>query len=71
MHPTLESPEALSEREHPVWLLLAQGLANREIADKLVITEGTVKNHASSVLAKLQAGNRTQAADIARRRGLI
>ena len=71
MHPRAQLPEPLSERELQVLLLLAQGLSNREIAEKLVITEGTVKNHVSSVLAKLQAENRTQAADIARRRGLV
>ena len=54
-----------------VLVLLAQGLSNRDIANRLVITEGTVKNHVSNVLAKLQAENRTQAADIARRRGLV
>jgi DNA-binding NarL/FixJ family response regulator len=71
MHPAAEPLKPLSEREHQVLVLLAQGLANREIAEKLVITEGTVKNHVSSVLAKLRAENRTQAADIARRRGLV
>jgi RNA polymerase sigma factor (sigma-70 family) len=62
--------EPLSEREREVLVLLAQGASNREIAEKLVITEGTVKNHVSNILAKLQAENRTQAADIARRPGL-
>lgn len=71
MHPAAAAPEPLSEREREVLVLVAQGLSNREIADKLVITEGTVKNHVSNVLAKLQADNRTQAADIARRRGLV
>lgn len=60
----------LSEREREVLVLLAQGLSNREIATRLFITEGTVKNHVSNILAKLQAENRTQAAEIARRRGL-
>ena len=51
--------------------LLAQGTTNRDIAEKLYITEGTVKNHVSNILAKLQAENRTRAADIARRYGLV
>ena len=38
---------------------------------RLVVTVGTVKNHVSNILGKLQAENRTQAADIARRRGLV
>ena len=62
--------EPLSDREREVLVLLAQGASNREIAEKLVITEGTVKNHVSNILDKLQAENRTQAADIARRHGL-
>ena len=60
-------PFALSERERDVLVLLAQGASNREIASRLFITEGTVKNHISNILSKLQAENRTQAADIARR----
>jgi len=63
--------EPLSEREREVLVLLAQGASNREIAAHLVITEGTVKNHVSNILGKLQAENRTQAADIARKRGLV
>ncbi|BCX02282.1 MAG: hypothetical protein KatS3mg053_0220 [Candidatus Roseilinea sp.] len=63
-------PFDLSEREREALVLLAQGLSNREIAARLFITEGTVKNHVSNILAKLQAENRTQAADIARRHGL-
>jgi DNA-binding NarL/FixJ family response regulator len=61
----------LSEREREVLVLLAQGASNRDIAEKLYITEGTVKNHVSNILAKLQAENRTRAADIARRYGLV
>jgi len=71
MHPQAQPLAALSEREREVLVLLAQGLSNREIAERLVIAEGTVKNHVSNVLGKLQAENRTQAADIARRRGLL
>ena len=71
MHPQAQPLVTLSEREREVLVLLAQGLSNREIAERLVIAEGTVKNHVSNVLGKLQAENRTQAADIARRRGLL
>ena len=63
--------EPLSEREREVLVLVAQGYSNREIAERLVLAEGTVKNHVSNTLGKLQAENRTQAADIARRHGLI
>ena len=67
-----ESPlDTLSEREREVLVLLAQGASNRDIAEKLYITEGTVKNHVSNILAKLQAENRTRAAAIARRYGLV
>jgi DNA-binding NarL/FixJ family response regulator len=52
-------------------VLLAQGASNKDMAEKLFITEGTVKNHVSNILAKLQAENRTQAADIARKQGLV
>ncbi|MGI8913267.1 MAG: helix-turn-helix domain-containing protein [Chloroflexota bacterium] len=65
------APETLSEREVDVLRLLAQGKSNREIATVLVITEGTVKNHVSNILGKLNAGNRTEAANLARRRRLV
>jgi DNA-binding NarL/FixJ family response regulator len=69
--PQTSSIEPLSEREREVLVLVAQGYSNREVAERLVLAEGTVKNHVSNVLGKLQAENRTQAADIARRHGLI
>jgi DNA-binding NarL/FixJ family response regulator len=71
MHAPNGIQEPLSEREREVLVMIAQGIPNKEIADKLAIAEGTVKNHVSNILAKLQATNRTQAADIARRRGLV
>ena len=71
MRPSPATAEPLSEREREVLVLLAQGTSNKDMAEKLFITEGTVKNHVSNILAKLQAENRTQAADIARRQGLV
>jgi DNA-binding NarL/FixJ family response regulator len=66
-----ELPEALTPREEDVLLLLAQGLQNKEIAAELVISERTVKFHVSSILSKLDAGNRTEAVAIAAQHGLV
>ena len=63
--------EELSAREIEVLKLLAAGASNRDIADKLVLAEGTVKNHVSNILSKLHAENRTQAANMARERKII
>jgi DNA-binding NarL/FixJ family response regulator len=63
--------DALTERERDVLILLAQGASNKDIAQRLAVSEGTVKNHVSNLLAKLQASNRTQAANIARQSGLV
>jgi DNA-binding NarL/FixJ family response regulator len=51
--------------------LLAQGKQNKEIAVELIISERTVKFHISSILAKLEAGNRTEAVTIALQKGLV
>ena len=63
--------ESLSERELEVLKLVASGASNREIARKLYITEGTVKNHISNVLRKLGFRDRTQAALYAQEHGWI
>jgi DNA-binding NarL/FixJ family response regulator len=63
--------EPLSEREVEILRLLAGGLTNRQIAARLSLTEGTVKNYVTSVLGKLGARDRTQAAIRARELGLI
>lgn len=62
--------EKLSEREHAVLVLLGRGLSNREMATELSISEKTVKFHMSSILAKLDVNDRTQAALFAARHGL-
>lgn len=64
-------PEPLSNREREVLQLLAQGLSNREIASRLSLAEGTVKNYVTNILQKLGARDRTQAALRARELGVI
>ncbi|MBV9792171.1 MAG: response regulator transcription factor [Chloroflexi bacterium] len=65
------SLEPLTEREREVLQFMAQGLQNKEIAGQLHISERTVKFHVSAVLAKLGAGNRTEAVRMAVQHGLI
>jgi DNA-binding NarL/FixJ family response regulator len=62
--------EELTEREREILRSLAHGASNREIGEALFITEGTVKNHVSSILSKLALRDRTQAALWARAHGL-
>jgi DNA-binding NarL/FixJ family response regulator len=72
-HVRREQPlvEPLSARELEVLALLAEGLSNQEIADRLTIAPGTVKNHVSSVLSKLDVRDRTQAILRAQEIGLL
>jgi DNA-binding NarL/FixJ family response regulator len=60
----------LSRREIDILELVAQGLDNQVIARQLSLTPKTVRNHVSNILAKLNAGDRSQAIVVARRRGL-
>ena len=63
--------EPLSERELEVLALIAAGLSNRGVAERLFITVGTVKAHTSSIYGKLGVHRRTQAVARAREMGLI
>jgi DNA-binding NarL/FixJ family response regulator len=62
--------DKLTPREVDVLRLLAQGLTNTEIADRLYLSEGTVRNHVSVILSKLDVPGRTQAAVLAIQHGL-
>jgi|DewCreStandDraft_1066081.scaffolds.fasta_scaffold00790_5 DNA-binding NarL/FixJ family response regulator len=64
-------PEELSEREREVLRLLAEGYTNKEIAERLSVAEVTVKKHVQSIMAKLGATDRTHAAILGLRLGLI
>jgi DNA-binding NarL/FixJ family response regulator len=63
--------EPLTPREEEVLYLLAEGLSNKEIGARLHLTEGTIKNYVSTIIAKLQANDRTHAVVTAIRRGLV
>jgi two-component system, NarL family, response regulator LiaR len=62
--------DQLTEREVDVLRLIAQGLSNTEIAARLHLSEGTVRNHVSTIFSKLEVPDRTQLAIIAIRHGL-
>jgi NarL family two-component system response regulator LiaR len=64
------APEALTAREMMVLRLIAQGLSNQEIADRISVSEPTVRAHVSRILGKLHLASRTQAALYAVREGL-
>ena len=61
----------LSQRELELLKLLAQGLTNAEIAERLYLTQGTVRNYVSAILAKLDVEDRTQAALLAVKHGIV
>jgi DNA-binding NarL/FixJ family response regulator len=63
--------DSLSARELDVLRLLARGLTNTDIAGRLYLSEGTVRNYVSAILSKLQVSDRTQAAVLALRYGLV
>lgn len=61
----------LTPREHEILGLIAQGLSNREIGEKLFVSENTVKTHSARVFEKMSVNRRVQAVQEARRLGLI
>lgn len=63
--------DQLTERERDILKLVAHGLSNQAIAERLYLAEGTVKNHVSAILSKLQVDDRTQAAVLAWKSGLV
>jgi DNA-binding NarL/FixJ family response regulator len=63
--------EDLTPREMDVLRLMAQGLGNRDIAERLDVNERTIKSHVSTILSKFGVTNRTEAVTYALHRGLI
>jgi len=66
-----EMPEPLTRREREVLQMLSAGLANKEIASRLAISDHTVKFHVASILGKLGVSTRTEAVSAGIRRGLV
>ena len=63
--------DRLTERERDVLVLITEGLSNTDIADRMHLSTGTVKDHVSALLTKLDVGSRVQAALLAERAGLL
>ncbi len=61
----------ISKREHDVLILMAQGLSNQEVADKLFVSLNTIKTHSSKLFEKLNVQRRTQAVQEAKKLGLV
>ena len=74
IHAATKSPDPepdLTEREQAVLVLMAKGLNNTEIAEKLFVSPSTIKSHVSHILAKLDVSSRTEAVAVAMRLNLI
>ena len=71
MHPSTQLPEPLTEREQVVLQLIAEGLSNRQIGERLSLTLHTVKWYAKQIFAKLKVRRRTQAVAVAQALGLL
>jgi DNA-binding NarL/FixJ family response regulator len=69
--PPDELAETLTPRETEVLQLMGQGLTNKEIAARLILSEHTVKFHTSAIFSKLGVSNRTEAVRMGARAGLI
>jgi DNA-binding CsgD family transcriptional regulator len=69
-HATRVNPAGLTQRQIDVLGLVAQGLTNAEIADRLVVSVRTVDHHVAAILTKLAVGSRRQAAELARDLGV-
>lgn len=69
--PSPESAEVLTDRELEVLRLAAEGLSNRDIADRLVVSPRTVQSHMANIFSKLRVGSRTEAVMVGLRRGWI
>ncbi|HVG00558.1 MAG TPA: response regulator transcription factor [Chloroflexia bacterium] len=67
----LSARDSLTEREVTIITLLSYGMSNREVAVDLNLSEGTIRNYVSGILSKLQASNRIQAINLARRYEII